>query len=36
MRWDPKGDKLTDLFNAILHNGKVQKCPKSSLSHIDP
>lgn len=36
LRWDPKCEKLSDLFNAMLFRGRVLKCFKSSWTTLIP
>lgn len=30
LEWDPKGEELTNMFNAILYSGKIPNCRKGS------
>uniref|UniRef100_A0A671TQN5 Reverse transcriptase domain-containing protein n=1 Tax=Sparus aurata TaxID=8175 RepID=A0A671TQN5_SPAAU len=36
LRWDPKGEKISDLFNAMLLSGRVPTCLKTSRTTLIP
>uniref|UniRef100_A0A3Q3L7C0 Reverse transcriptase domain-containing protein n=1 Tax=Labrus bergylta TaxID=56723 RepID=A0A3Q3L7C0_9LABR len=36
LRWDPKGVKLADLFNAIVLSGRLPACLRGSLTTLIP